>query len=46
MSIFFVGQGCTRVSAKAYLKYVAGGKPAENAGQREKDLLGIENYMY
>jgi len=41
--IFFAGLGRTRVSAKAYLKYVAGGKPAENEGQWKKGHSGIEN---
>jgi hypothetical protein len=36
MSNFFDEQGRTRVYAKAYFKYVAGGKPAENAAHREK----------
>jgi len=29
----------TRVSAEAYIAYVAGGKPAENAAHRKKDHL-------
>ena len=41
--IFFDGQGRTRVSAKAYLKYVAGEKPAEKTGHRKKGQLLMEN---
>jgi hypothetical protein len=38
MRIFFGGQGCTRVFAKAYFEYVAGAKPTENAAQRKKAI--------
>jgi hypothetical protein len=31
MRNFFEGQGRTRVLAEAYIEYVAGQKPAENA---------------
>jgi hypothetical protein len=41
MSNFFDEQGRTRVSAKAYMKYVAGGKPAENTAHRKKGHFRI-----
>ena len=45
MSSFFDEQGRTRVSAEAYIEYVAGGKPAENAAQRKKGPFWMEtNY--
>ncbi len=40
MSSFFDEQGRTRVSAEAYIKYVAGGKPAENAAYQDKAKKG------
>jgi hypothetical protein len=43
MSSFFDEQGHTRVSAEAYIEYVAGGKPAENAAHRKKGHFRMEN---
>jgi hypothetical protein len=40
MSSFFDEQGRTRVSAEAYIEYVAGGKPAENAAHQNKAKKG------
>jgi hypothetical protein len=40
MSNFFDEQGRTRVFAEAYIKYVAGGKPAQNATQQHKAEKG------
>jgi hypothetical protein len=46
MSSFFDEQGRTRVSAEAYIEYVAGGKPAENAAHRKKGHFRMEtDYM-
>jgi hypothetical protein len=42
MSSFFDEQGRTRVSAEAYIEYVAGGKPAENAAHRKKGHFRME----
>jgi len=42
MSNFFEEQGRTRVFAEAYLKYVAGEKPAENAAVRKKGHFRID----
>jgi hypothetical protein len=42
MSNFFDEQGRTRVSAEAYIGYVAGGKPAENAAHRKKGHFRME----
>jgi hypothetical protein len=41
-SSFFDEQGRTRVSAEAYIEYVAGGKPAENAAHRKKGHFRME----
>jgi hypothetical protein len=43
MGDFFADQGRTRVFVEAYLEYAADAKPAENADQREKIHLGVEN---
>jgi hypothetical protein len=42
MSSFFDEQGRTRVFAKAYIEYVAGEKPAENAAHRKKSHFRME----
>jgi hypothetical protein len=42
MSSFFDEQGRTRVSAEAYIEYVEGGKPAENAAYRKKGHFRME----
>jgi len=42
MSSFFDEQGRTRISAEAYIEYVAGGKPAENAAHRKKGHFRME----
>jgi hypothetical protein len=42
MSNFFDEQGRTRVFAEAYMKYVAGEKPAENAAHRKKSHFWME----
>ena len=44
MSSFFDEQGRTRVSTKAYIEYVAGGKPAENTAHREKGHIRGARY--
>ena len=45
MSSFFDEQGRTRVSAEAYIEYVAGGKPAENAAHRKKGHFRMETRL-
>jgi len=42
MSNFFDEQGRTRAFAEAYMKYVAGEKPAENTALREKSYFWME----
>jgi len=42
MSSFCDEQGRTRISAEAYIEYVAGGKPAENAAHRKKGHFRME----